>query len=71
MKNDNGKIFARIGIIGNNENDCASPDSFIGFGTTNIEYAPANLKKVSCGNFAIHASDGDRSLAAFGYLLIK
>ncbi len=26
-------VFARIGIIGNNENDCLTPDSAFGFGS--------------------------------------
>jgi hypothetical protein len=39
---------ARIGLITNQENDCESPDSFIGFGTSYISAGARN----SAGNFA-------------------
>jgi hypothetical protein len=29
---DGGGFSVRIGIVGNNENDCYGPDSFVGFG---------------------------------------
>lgn len=47
---------ARIGILGNNENDCITCDSFIGFGTGK----PGN-----------NGPCGDRNTKAMGYILIK
>jgi len=51
-----GSTKARIGILGNNENDCNTCDSFIGFGTG----WPAN-----------NGPCGDRDTKVMGYILIK
>ena len=32
VKGDNNRLYFRIGILGNNENDCRTPDSLIGLG---------------------------------------
>jgi len=48
---------ARIGLLGNNENDCDSVDSRIGFGTGG---APADDN--SCGN---------QDIKAMGYILVQ
>jgi len=58
---------ARIGILGNNENDCYSCDSRIGFGTGG-KYDDTN----TCGNEAIHSADnGDKHMKAMGYILVQ
>ena len=58
---------ARIGIIGNNENDCISADSRIGFGTDGW---PSYLN--TCGNEAVHGGDnGDKHIKAMGYILVQ
>ena len=58
---------ARIGIIGNEQNDCNSCDSRIGFGT-----GGAHDKSNSCGNDAKYGPDnGDKSIKAFGYILVQ
>ena len=58
---------ARIGYIANQENDCASCDSRIGFGTGG---RPNNSS--TCGNAALHSSDnGDRNIKAMGYILVQ
>jgi len=58
---------ARIGIIGNNENDCASCDSRIGFGTGG-HHDDSN----TCGNEASHGGDkGDKHIKAMGYILVQ
>ena len=58
---------ARIGFIGNQENDCRTCDSRIGFGTGGL---PDNSK--SCGNEAHLLSDnGDQSIGAMGYILVQ
>jgi len=61
------KVKARIGILGNNEKDCNSPDSRIGFGTGG---SPDDSN--TCGNEAEAASDnGDKHIKAMGYILVQ
>ena len=58
---------ARIGIIGNEQNDCNTCDSRIGFGTGGY---PDDSN--TCGNVASHAADnGDRRITAMGYILVQ
>ena len=58
---------ARIGIVGNNENDCGSADSRIGFGTGG-NHDDSN----TCGNEAIAQGDnGDQHIKAMGYILVQ
>ena len=58
---------ARIGILGNNENQCHTPDSRIGFGTGGH---PDDSN--TCGNEAINRSDnGDTHIKAMGYILVQ
>ena len=61
------RLSIRIGILGNNENDCDSCDSRIGFGADN--YLGDNN---TCGNVAIHVGDnGDKNIRAMGYILVQ
>lgn len=56
----------RIGVIFNNEADCLTPDSWIGFGS--------NHATISCGNFANASGapdNGVRNTATFGYIMIR
>lgn len=56
----------RIGIIANEQNECNSPDSSIGFGG----WGPA--AEVPCGNVARHGGDnGDQTIKAFGYIFVQ
>ena len=58
---------ARIGIIGNNEDDCFSCDSRIGFGSGGN---PDNTN--TCGIDAQAAPDnGDKHIKVMGYILIQ
>ena len=58
---------ARIGIIGNNENDCKTCDSRIGFGTAG-QHDDSN----TCGNEAMYGGDnGNKHIKAMGYILVK
>ena len=58
---------ARIGILGNNENDCISCDSKIGFGTGGY---PRDSN--TCGNVAGHSPDNeDKNIKAMGYILVQ
>ena len=57
----------RIGIISNNEMNCNSCDSRIGFGTGG---APDDSN--TCGNAALHATDnGDKQIKTMGYILVQ
>ncbi|XP_073250000.1 uncharacterized protein [Porites lutea] len=58
---------ARIGIISNQEYNCVSPDSRIGFGTGGY---PADAN--TCGNIALHGTDnGDKNIKAMCYILVQ
>ena len=58
---------ARIGILGNNENDCGNCDSRIGFGTRG-HHDDSN----TCGSEATHSGDnGDQHIKAMGYILVQ
>ena len=62
---DNSK--ARIGYIANEQNDCDSCDSRIGFGTGG---SPHNSN--TCGNAADYSPDnGTRNIKAMGYILVQ
>ena len=55
---------ARIGILGNDQNDCNSCDSRSGFGT-----APGSN---TCGNVAaLQADNGDKNVIAMGYIFVQ
>ena len=57
---------ARIGIVGNNKNECKSCDSRIGFGTGGKPF-----DSNACGNVATSAPDnGDQYIKAMGYIFI-
>ena len=58
---------ARIGFIGNQENNCNSCDSRIGFGT-----GGAHDDSNTCGNEATHSPDnGIKHIKAMGYILVQ
>ncbi|XP_020613059.1 uncharacterized skeletal organic matrix protein 5-like [Orbicella faveolata] len=58
---------ARIGIVGNNQNDCTSCDSRIGFGTGGT---PDDSN--ACGNVAKYSNDnGEKFIKAMGYILVQ
>jgi len=62
-----GQSKARIGILGNNQNECSSCDSRIGFGT-----GGAHDDSNTCGNEAtISPDNGDKHIKAMGYILVQ
>ena len=64
---DSYRAKSRIGIFCNQENDCSSPDSRIGFGTGGY---PDDFN--TCGNAAAFWPDnGDESIKAVGYILVQ
>ena len=58
-----GRPKARIGILGNNENDCNTCDSRIGFGTGG-KHDDSN----TCGS---EAKYGNIHIKAMGYILVQ
>jgi hypothetical protein len=61
------RAWMRLGILGNETDDCGTCDSFIGFG---MRYQTAD--QFACGNFAEFSPDqGDRHTAMFGYILAR
>ena len=64
---DSRQSKARIGIIANQQNDCSSCDSRIGFGAGGL-HDDSN----TCGNEATHSPDnGDKHIKAMGYILVQ
>ena len=59
-----GRPKARIGILGNNERDCSTCDSRIGFGTAG-KHDDSN----SCGNE--DSKYGSARIKAMGYILVQ
>jgi len=60
---------ARIGILGNNQNDCSTCDSRIGFGT-----GGAHDDSNTCGNEAAYPyspDNGGKHIKAMGYILVQ
>ena len=64
---NSGQSKARIGVIGNNQDDCASCDSRIGFGTGGL-----HDNSNSCGNEAtLNADNGDKHIKTMGYIVVQ
>ena len=71
---------ARIGLIGNEQNECLSPDSYLGFGgleSANRRYFPdvnCGVTNVinTCGNSATCTPDnGVKEIKAIGYIFVR
>ena len=62
-----GSQATRIGILGNDGNDCLGCDSSIGFGTKGSGH-----DSNTCGNMASWDPDnGDKNIKAIGYILVQ
>ena len=59
-----GSSKARIGILGNNEKDCATCDSRIGFGTG------GNDDSNTCGHHGYHGNKAIK-IKAMGFILVQ
>lgn len=55
----------RIGIVGDDQADCASPDSFLGVGGQQATI------RIHAGNVARANAEGRRDLTAFGYVMVR
>ena len=67
MSSGSSHSKARIGILGNEQNDCSTCDSRIGFGTGGKE-DDTN----TCGNEATWSPDnGNKHIKTMGYILVQ
>ena len=66
----NANLKVRIGIIANNENECNSCDSCIGFGTS-VRGCNGETRKTTCGNIAICGQLNNKNTVAFGYIFVQ
>ena len=71
---DRNLVRVRLGFAANEQNDCNSPDSFIGFGGDGVfaycgtSQAPPN----AAGNVGKCSSDnGDKNAKAMGYIFVR
>jgi hypothetical protein len=63
------RMYVRIGIVANQQNDCNTCNSCIGFGASITGYNN-RVKMKACGS--IHACrDYPNNIAAFGYILVQ
>ena len=61
------KSKVRVGIISNQNNDCGTSESRIGFGTVGY---PDDFN--TCGNEAKYSADnGEKHIKAVGYIMVK
>ena len=74
---EDAQLKVRFGIVSNNQNDCDSCDSCIGFGITargcNGTHIkdPIRERNTTCGNLAICNKFNNIDIPAFGYILVK
>ena len=68
-------MYVRIGLVANNENNCRSCDSCIGFGVSFDNSCLSTHSSITCGNIASCKDyshyDTDTSISAFGYILVQ
>ena len=67
-------VRVRLGLVANNEKNCDTCDSYIGFGASSS--FPYDVKSVpTCGNIAVWNQeshyDEDTHLPAFGYIFVQ
>ena len=66
----------RIGIIGNHEDDCFTPDSYLGFGGPSANkrnYCGTRNVINTCGNSATcdGSDNGSKEIKAMGYIFVR
>ena len=60
----------RIGLVANNQNNCDSCNSCIGFGIL-VSGCGDDVRSTTCGNMAVCDSRNYKNTAAFGYILVQ
>ena len=72
--NFNGNSAMRIGIVANNQGNCNSCNSWLGFSTASVNNdGDTWTNKMVCGNKAgcCYPDNGSKTLVTFGYILIQ
>ena len=64
------RLKVRIGIIANDDSNCWSSNSYIGFGTS-ARGCSGETRKTTCGNIAICGHLNNKNTAAFGYIFVQ
>ena len=67
---ESAHLKLRIGIIANNEKDCESCNSCIGFGTS-VHQCGGEITKTTCGNIANCGQFDNKNTPAFGYIFVQ
>ena len=70
----NSNSLLRIGIVANNENNCLSCDSWIGFSLSYFTGDGKWTSRMVSGNSAkscCHPDNGAKNLITFGYILVQ
>jgi hypothetical protein len=62
-------MLARLAFASNNEDDCNTCDSWIGFGAR--VNSCGQIIDMACGNRAVCAVETTTDIAAFGYILVQ
>ena len=71
IEHDN-HVKVRIGIVANNQDDCESCDSCIGFGISIRSCNGYDLTSTSCGTSKAGCGNKpNKNMAAFGYILVQ
>ncbi len=60
--------YLRLGLVGDDQNECESPNSWIGFGTKKGN-KKGEEKNLACGNRGIYPNSA--YLRAFGYIFVQ
>lgn len=71
---DTGDARVRIGLIANNENDCCSPDSYVGFGGDYDDEgfcSPVAYSAGAMGGGGGLCAGGSINIASFGYVFVR
>ena len=62
----------RIGILGNNENNCKSADSWLGIGGFVGNQCLPGASNNTCGNVAACGADnGNKNIVSIGYVFVR
>jgi hypothetical protein len=61
----------RIGLVANNQNNCHSCNSCIGFGISVRSGCRDEVRSTTCGNMAVCDDHNDKNAASFGYILVQ
>ena len=67
--NSNKRMYLRIGLAANEQNDCKTCNSCIGFGTS-ITGCDGKVRDRACGNVHV-CREHQNNIAAFGYILVQ